>query len=70
MKFFALVVDGEVAKIIDFPNTDNFPAQMRDHFEELIAIMKSNPTVIEVDSNLVKKGYLWDGKDFIGPTEE
>jgi hypothetical protein len=57
---FAIVVDGEVAINVTYP--DDMP-----HFEKHIAICRSGPTFIEVPEPIVE-GSTWDGSTFTPPS--
>lgn len=65
MKYFIMVVDGEVAG--NFPVRNlivdgvNHPA-----VEKLIAILSSDPKIIASDEP-VQEGSTWDGNSFIPP---
>ena len=57
-KFFALIVDGEVALNLKLPSM----------FEKIVAIFQSNPTIVEVDEE-IQEGSTWDGQEFTPPAE-
>jgi hypothetical protein len=57
MKNFVFIVDGEVAANHSFPD---------DFFSKTIAILSSNPTVVETNEPITP-GYLWDGTNFTPP---
>jgi hypothetical protein len=61
---FALVIDGEVADNFSFPSFAN--GELPFQLEKLIAIFKSNPTIVEV-LEFVEPGSSWDGKKFTPP---
>ena len=57
-KFFALIVDGEVAGNYTIPV---FPGS-----EKMIAIFQSNPTIVETEQH-IQEGSTWDGQSFTPP---
>ena len=63
MSIFAFIVDGEVAKIGRFPETVD-GGELPEELQKTIAILRSNPTIIEIVDQLVEEGFLWDGQNF------
>ncbi len=63
---FVLIVEGEVADNFSFPV---FPdGSIPPAIEKLIAVLKSNPVVIET-LDPVEPGSTWDGSSFIPPVD-
>lgn len=60
---FALVIDGEVASNFAFPT---FQGPTPPMIEMLVAIFKSNPTIIPTLEN-IEPGSTWDGQQFTPP---
>lgn len=61
---FALVIDGEVADNFSFPSFSN--GELPFQIEKLIAIFKSNPTIVE-SLEFIEPGSTWDGSQFTAP---
>ena len=59
---FALVIDGEVAENFSFPSFKS--ESMPEMIEKLIAIFKSNPTIIPT-MEYIEPGHIWNGTEFI-----
>jgi hypothetical protein len=68
MSKFAFIIDGEVAKIGAFPETAD-GGELPQGLQKTIAILRSNPTIIEIVDQLVEEGFLWDGQNFTSPVE-
>jgi hypothetical protein len=68
MSIFAFIVDGEVAKIGRFPETVD-GGELPEELQKTIAILRSNPIIIEIVDQLVEEGFLWDGQDFVPVVE-
>lgn len=69
---FVFVIDGEVAGNFKFPlmGLDHNGVQIPTPpgMEEMIAIFRSRPIVIETEE-AITKGYMWDGTNFNPPSE-
>ena len=68
MSIFAFIVDGEVARIGRFPETVD-GGELPEDLQKTIAILRSNPTIVEVVDEVVEEGFLWDGQNFNSPVE-
>ena len=68
MSTFAFIVGGEVAKIGKFPETMD-GGELPQDLQKTIAIMRSNPTIVEIIGEVVEEGFLWDGQNFTPPVE-
>lgn len=68
MSTFAFIVDGEVAKIGNMPETIDGKELPQD-LQKTIAILRSNPTIIEIVDQFVEEGFIWDGQNFTPPVE-
>ena len=68
MSKFAFIVDGEVAKIGTFPETVD-DGELPEELQKTIAILRSNPKIVEVVGEVVEEGFLWDGQNFTPPVE-
>jgi len=66
MSKFAFIVDGEVAKLGAFPETVD-GGELPEELQKTIAILRSNPIIIEIVDQLVEEGFLWDGQNFAAP---
>ena len=68
MSKFAFIVDGEVARIAGIPETID-GGELPQELQKTVAILRSNPTIIEIVDELVEEGFLWDGQNFAPPVE-
>jgi hypothetical protein len=68
MSKFAFIVDGEVAKLGAFPETVD-GNELTGDLAKTVAILRSNPIIVEIVDQLVEEGFLWDGQDFTPPVE-
>ena len=68
MSTFAFIVDGEVAKISRIPETAD-GGELPEELQKTIAILRSNPTIVEIIDEVVEEGFLWDGQNFNSPVE-
>jgi len=68
MSKFAFIVDGEVAKIGLFAETMD-GGELPLGLQQTIAILRSNPTIVEIIDQFVEEGFIWDGQNFTPPVE-
>ena len=68
MSRFAFIVDGEVAKIGLFGETMD-GGELPLGLQKTIAILRSNPTIVEIVDQFVEEGFIWDGQNFTPPVE-
>lgn len=67
MKYFIMVVDGEVAGTLPIPNM-YIDGEMHPAVEKLTAILSSDPKIV-VSEEPVSEGSTWDGTSFSPPVE-
>lgn len=60
------IVDGEVAFNMHINITEDTPKSIRDRQEKFLAVMQSNPTIMETEDAVIE-GSTWDGNSFTPP---
>lgn len=60
---FAIVVEGEVAGTLVYPETSEKPATLLRH----VAALQSDPKIIDVTGQSVETGWTYDGVQFNPP---
>lgn len=65
-KNFVFIVDGEVAFNMRINITEDTPESIRDRQEKFLAVMQSNPTIMETEE-AITEGSTWDGNSFTPP---
>lgn len=60
------IVDGEVAFNMHINITEDTPKSIRDRQEKFLAVMQSNPTIMETEEAVIE-GSTWDGNSFTPP---
>jgi hypothetical protein len=68
MPNFVLIVNNEVAGNYFIKTPENLDTGFNQAMEKMIAILSSNPTIVQTEEK-VEEGYIWDGQNFISPTE-
>ena len=61
---FAIVVDGEVAGTLVYPDDTQRPDIVSRH----IAALQSDPKIVPVVGQTVELGWIYNGTEFIPPT--
>lgn len=60
------IVDGEVAFNMHINITEDTPKSIRDRQEKFLAVMQSNPIIMETEEAVIE-GSTWDGNSFTPP---
>lgn len=64
---FVLVIDGEAALNVQFPDPSILEGEKKDYFEKMIAVFSSDPMVVK--HARVDEGAIWDGITFKNKSE-
>lgn len=65
---FIFIIDGEVALSMPLRINSDMPESVKNVQEKFLAILQSNPTIIESSEPIVE-GSTWDGTSFTSPVQ-